>query len=63
MDNQRYSFSVFLVPKVANRENAADAAVEFVNAKDLSEEELERYKQMNLLATNLVQKKYFTTKL
>ena len=49
IDDQRYSFSVFLVPKVANRASAADVAVEFVHAKDLSEDELERLEKLNVL--------------
>lgn len=49
LDDQRYSFNVFLVPKVANRGSSADAAVTFVNAKDLSPDELERMQKLNVL--------------
>lgn len=49
IDDQRYAFNVFLVPKVANRKSASDVAVEFVQAKDLSEEELDRLQKLNVL--------------
>ena len=44
-----YSYRVFLVPKVANRKNAADAAIEFVHVDEASEEGLERLKKLNVL--------------
>jgi len=49
LNSMNYSFSVFLVPKVANRESAADAAVEFVRADEASPEELERLEKLNVL--------------
>lgn len=49
LDDQRYSFNVFLVPKVANRASAADTAVTFVNAKDLPPDELDRLRKLNVL--------------
>lgn len=49
LNSMNYSFSVFLVPKVANRESAADAAVEFVRADAASPEELERLEKLNVL--------------
>jgi hypothetical protein len=45
----KYSFSVFLVPKVANRESAADIAVQFVRIDEASEEELTRLEKLNVL--------------
>ena len=49
LNSMRYSFSVFLVPKVANRENAADASVQFVRVDEASPEELERLSKLNVL--------------
>ena len=37
LNSMKYSFNVFLVPKVANRAKAADAAVEFVRVDEASE--------------------------
>jgi len=45
----KYSFSVFLVPKVSNRESAADAAIEFVKVDNASPEELDRLGKLNVL--------------
>lgn len=49
LNSMSYSFSVFLVPKVANRAAAADAAVEFIRVDEASEEELERLEKLNVL--------------
>jgi hypothetical protein len=49
LNSMKYSFSVFLVPKVANRQSAADAAVHFVNVNEASPEELERMTRLNVL--------------
>ncbi|MEK6706279.1 MAG: DUF3644 domain-containing protein [Bdellovibrionota bacterium] len=49
LDDQRYSFSVFLVPKVSNRKSAAEVAIEFVKAKNLTQEERERLVKLNVL--------------
>lgn len=38
--SMKYSFSVFLVPRVANRQSAADAAIQFVKVDEASPEEL-----------------------
>jgi hypothetical protein len=45
----KYSFNVFLVPKVANRQSAADAAVQFIHVNEASAEELERMTRLNVL--------------
>jgi hypothetical protein len=45
----KYSFNVFLVPKVVNRQNAADAAIEFVHVDAASPAELERLQRLNVL--------------
>jgi hypothetical protein len=47
--SMKYSFSVFLVPRVVNRENAADAAVQFVKVDEANAEELERLTRLNVL--------------
>lgn len=44
-----YSYRVFLVPKVANRNNAADAAIEFVHLDEADEKEKERLNKINVL--------------
>ena len=49
LNSMKYSFSVFLVPKVANRANAADASVEFVRLDEASKEEIERISKLNVL--------------
>ena len=47
--SMKYSFSVFLVPKVANRASAADVAVQFVRINEASPEELSRLEKLNVL--------------
>lgn len=42
LNSTKYSFNVFLVPKVANRQSAADAAVTFVRVDEASSEEISR---------------------
>lgn len=49
LNSMQYSFNVFLVPKVSNREKAADAAVQFIRVDEASEEELERLGKLNVL--------------
>jgi hypothetical protein len=49
LNSMKYSFSVFLVPKVANRANAADASVEFVRLDEASPEEIARISKLNVL--------------
>ena len=49
LNSMKYSFSVFLVPKVANRKSAADVAIEFVRVDEASEEELDRVEKLNVL--------------
>jgi hypothetical protein len=43
------SYNVFLVPRLANRESTADAAVEFVKVDEASEAELSRLQQLDVL--------------
>ncbi len=49
LNSMKYSFNVFLVPKVANRESAADVSVEFVRVDEASDTELERLGKLNVL--------------
>ncbi len=49
LDSMKYSFTVFLVPRVANRASVADAAVQFVKVDEASPEELERLEKLNVL--------------
>lgn len=49
LSSSKYSFSVFLVPKVGNRASAADASVEFIKVDEASPEELDRLSRLNVL--------------
>lgn len=49
LNSIKYSFNVFLVPKVANRQSAADIAVQFVPVDEASEEALDRLEKLNVL--------------
>ena len=49
LNSMKYSFSVFLVPRVANRASAADAAVQFIKVDEASAEELDRLEKLNVL--------------
>ena len=49
LSSVKYSFNVYLVPKVVNRESAADSAIEFVKVDEASPEELDRLSKLNVL--------------
>lgn len=49
LKSMKYSFNVFLIPKVANRESAADVSVEFIRVDEASEHELDRLEKLNVL--------------
>jgi hypothetical protein len=49
LNSMKYSFSVFLVPRVANRQKSADVAVQFVKVDEASPAELERLEKLNVL--------------
>ena len=49
LNSTKYSFNVYLIPKVVNRESAADAAVTFVRMDDATEDQLERLEKLNVL--------------
>src|SRR5882724_11296427 len=46
---KEYSFNVFLVPKVANRKELADTAVEFIKIDEGNKDELARLEKLNVL--------------
>lgn len=49
LNSMKYSYNVFLVPKVANRESASAASVEFIKVNEASPEELRRLEKLNVL--------------
>ena len=49
LSSMKYSYSVFLVPKLSNRQNVADAVVEFIRVDEASAEEIERLSKLNVL--------------
>src|SRR5690606_16744866 len=49
LNDMKYSFSVFLVPKVVNRESAADVAVEFMRLDQSSPDDLATLERLNVL--------------
>ena len=49
LNSMKYSYNVFLVPKVSNRESASDASVEFIKVNEASPEELKRLEKLNVL--------------
>jgi hypothetical protein len=49
LNSMKYSFSVYLVPKVANRASSADIAVQFVKVDETSPQEFDRLEKINVL--------------
>lgn len=49
LNSTKYSFNVFLVPKLAAKKHLADSVVEFVKIDEASPEELERLEKLNIL--------------
>lgn len=49
LNSIKYSFNVFLVPKVVNRASAADVSVEFIRVDEASADELARLDRLNVL--------------
>jgi hypothetical protein len=47
LDSMKYSFTVFMVPKVSNRASVADVAVQFVKVDEASPEEHKRLEKLN----------------
>jgi hypothetical protein len=48
-NSMSYSFSVYLVPRVANRATSADYIVQFVKVDEANKDELERLERLNVL--------------
>jgi Protein of unknown function (DUF3644) len=49
LNSTKYSFNVFLVPKVANKKELADAAVEFIKIDEANKDDLARLEKLNVL--------------
>jgi len=49
LNSVKYSFTVFLVPRVTNRKSTSDAAIQFIHVDEASEQELERLEKLNVL--------------
>lgn len=49
LNHSGYAYRVFLVPKIANRENSADSAIEFVHFDEADEEQRATLQKMNVL--------------
>lgn len=49
LNDHGYSYRVFLVPKIANREKTADAAVEFIHIDETDEEQRTYLDRLNVL--------------
>lgn len=49
LNSTKYSFNVFLVPRVVNRKELAEAAVSFVKLDEANPSELERMEKLNVL--------------
>jgi hypothetical protein len=49
LNSMKYSYNVFLVPRVVNRQSASDAAIQFVKMDEANPEELSRLDKLNVL--------------
>lgn len=49
LNSTKYSFNVFLVPKVANKKDLADVAIEFIRIDDSNKDEVDRLEKLNVL--------------
>jgi hypothetical protein len=49
LNSTKYSFNVFLVPKVVNKKDLADASVTFVKVDEGNRDEVERLEKLNVL--------------
>jgi hypothetical protein len=49
LNSTKYSFNVFLVPKVANKKDLADTAIEFIKVDEGNKDELARLEKLNVL--------------
>lgn len=48
-EDTKYAFRAFLVPKIGNHQNSSDVAIDFVNARDLTDEQLQRMRRLTVL--------------
>jgi len=49
LNSTKYSFNVFLVPKVVNKKELADASVTFMKLDETNKDEMERMEKLNVL--------------
>lgn len=49
LNDQKFSFNVFVIPKVVNSKNVSDTSVEVISTKNLDEEQQDRIKKLNIL--------------
>ena len=49
LNHPGYAYRVFLIPKIVNRENSADSAIEFVHFDETDEEQQAMLRRMNVL--------------
>jgi hypothetical protein len=49
LNSTKYSFNVFLVPKVANKKDLSDTAVEFIKIDEGNKDDLARLEKLNVL--------------
>jgi hypothetical protein len=49
LNSTKYSFNVFLVPKVSNKKDLSDTAVEFIKIDEGNKDELARLEKLNVL--------------
>lgn len=49
LNSMKYSFNVYLVPRVVNREKAAEAAVQFISVDDADKAQIDRLEKLNVL--------------
>ena len=49
LNSTKYSFNVFLVPKVVNKKDLADTVIEFIRVDEANKDELARLEKLNVL--------------
>ena len=49
LNSMKYSFSVFMIPKLVGREKAADVAIQFIKYDEASQEQLDNLSELNVL--------------
>jgi hypothetical protein len=48
-EDTKYAFRAFLVPKIGNHQNSSDVSIEFVNSRELSEDQLRNMRGLTAL--------------